>query len=44
MLCLGARVVGEKLAESVVEAFLDAAFTGEERHRRRLEKLKALEA
>lgn len=44
VLCLGSRVVGEKLAESVVEAFLAASFTGEDRHRRRLEKVKALES
>jgi len=44
VLCLGSRVIGEKLAEAVVEAFVDAAFTGEERHRRRLDKVKALEA
>lgn len=44
VLCLGSRVVGEKLAESVVDAFLSAAFTGEDRHRRRLEKVKALES
>lgn len=43
VLCLGARVVGEKLAESVVREFLAAEFTGEERHRRRLEKIRALE-
>jgi RpiB/LacA/LacB family sugar-phosphate isomerase len=44
VLCLGSRVVGEKLAETVVEAFLAATFTGEERHRRRLEKIRALES
>jgi RpiB/LacA/LacB family sugar-phosphate isomerase len=44
VLCLGSRVVGEKLAESVVDAFLSASFTGEDRHRRRLEKVKALES
>lgn len=43
VLCLGSRVVGEKLAESVVAEFLDAEFTGEERHRRRLDKIRALE-
>lgn len=43
VLCLGSRVVGEKLAEAVVAAFLDAGFTGEERHRRRLDKIRALE-
>jgi RpiB/LacA/LacB family sugar-phosphate isomerase len=44
VLCLGSRVVGEKLAESVVDAFLSANFTGEDRHRRRLDKVKALES
>lgn len=44
VLCLGSRVMGEKLAESVVEAFLSASFTGEDRHRRRLEKIRALES
>ena len=43
LLCLGSRVIGEKLAEAVVTAFLGASFTGEERHRRRLEKIRALE-
>lgn len=44
VLCLGSRVVGEKLAETVVTEFLDARFTGDDRHRRRLEKVKALES
>ncbi|CAN5839171.1 ribose 5-phosphate isomerase B [soil metagenome] len=44
VLCLGSRVIGEKLAEAVVAAFVDAAFSGEERHRRRLEKIKSLES
>src|SRR5690606_21068665 len=44
VLCLGSRVVGEKLAEAVVREFIEAEFTGEERHRRRLEKIKALES
>lgn len=44
VLCLGSRVIGEMLAEAVVESFLGASFTGEERHRRRLEKVKALES
>ena len=43
LLCLGSRVIGTMLAEAVVEAFLGASFTGEERHRRRLEKVRALE-
>ncbi len=44
VLCLGARVVGEELAGEVARAFSAAAFSGEERHRRRLEKLLAMEA
>ncbi|MGA7271482.1 MAG: ribose 5-phosphate isomerase B [Acidimicrobiia bacterium] len=43
VLCLGSRVVGELLAEAVVESFLNAKFSGEERHVRRLEKVQALE-
>jgi ribose 5-phosphate isomerase B len=44
VLCLGARVIGAALAIEVVRAFVNASFSGEERHRRRLEKLKAIEA
>ncbi len=44
VLVLGARVVGRALAEELVRAYLPARFTGEERHRRRLEKVNALEA
>src|SRR5919201_222377 len=44
VLALGARVVGEALALELVDAFLDARFTGEERHARRLAKLRAIEA
>ena len=43
VLCLGARVVGPALAADVIRAFLDAAFTGEERHLRRLGKIAAIE-
>jgi len=43
VLCLGARVIGEELAKELVSAFLAASFTGEERHRRRLDKIKAME-
>ncbi len=43
VLVLGSRVVGVKLAEDLVKAFLGAQFTGEERHVRRLAKVKALE-
>jgi ribose 5-phosphate isomerase B len=44
VLALGARVVGEALALELVEAFLDARFSGEERHERRLGKLRQIEA
>lgn len=43
VLCLGARVIGPELAREIVLAFLSAQFTGEERHRRRLEKIIAIE-
>jgi ribose 5-phosphate isomerase B len=44
VLCLAARVTGEELALEIVRAFVAARFTGEERHRRRLEKIKEIEA
>ena len=44
VLCLGARVIGTELARELLTAFLAARFTGEERHVRRLGKLKAIEA
>ena len=43
IICLGGRVVGNELAWEIVEAFLGAAFSGAERHRRRLAKVAALE-
>ena len=43
VLCLGARVTGVELALEIVRAFVAARFTGEERHRRRLAKIQALE-
>jgi ribose 5-phosphate isomerase B len=43
VLCLGARVVGPALAAEIVAAFSLAEFTGEERHVRRLGKIKAIE-
>ena len=43
VLCLGARVVGVELALDIVRAFVSATFTGEERHRRRLAKIEAME-
>jgi RpiB/LacA/LacB family sugar-phosphate isomerase len=43
VLCLGARVVGDALAMELVQAFLRARFKGEERLRRRLEKVSEME-
>ena len=43
VLALGSRVVGIELASEVVRAFVAAAFTGEERHLRRVNKIAALE-
>lgn len=44
VLVLGGRIVGVELAKELVSAFLGAQFTGEERHVRRVNKIKALEA
>lgn len=44
VLALGARVVGDELAREIVLAFLGARPSGEERHRRRIAKTRALEA
>jgi ribose 5-phosphate isomerase B len=43
VLCLGARVIGEELAVELLRDFVAARFSGAERHRRRLEKIAALE-
>ena len=43
VLCLGARVIGSALATEIVEAFLGATFSGEQRHQRRLDKILAIE-
>jgi ribose 5-phosphate isomerase B len=43
VLALGARVVGPALLADLVETFLRARFSGEDRHRRRLAKVTALE-
>jgi ribose 5-phosphate isomerase B len=44
VLVLGSRVIGVALAQDLVKSFLGAKFTNEERHVRRLAKVKALEA
>ena len=43
VLVLGSRIIGVKLAEDLVKAFLGAQFTNEERHKRRLAKIAVLE-
>ena len=43
VLVLGERVIGVELAKELVHAFLNAVFSGEERHTRRLQKIKLLE-
>ena len=43
VLVLGGRIVGPALALELVRAFVAARFSGEERHVRRLGKVKALE-
>jgi ribose 5-phosphate isomerase B len=43
VLCLGARVIGPQLAAEIVRSYAAASFSGEERHRRRLEQIAALE-
>ncbi len=44
VLVLGSRIIGVKLAEDLVKAFLAAKFTNEDRHVRRLAKVRALES
>jgi RpiB/LacA/LacB family sugar-phosphate isomerase len=44
ILVLGSRIIGVKLAEDLVKAYLAAKFTNEDRHIRRLAKIKALES
>ena len=43
VLALGARIIGSELTVELVQAFLGASFTGEERHIRRLSKVSNLE-
>ncbi|MGD8495784.1 MAG: ribose 5-phosphate isomerase B [Gemmatimonadales bacterium] len=43
VLCLGERIIGIALAREIVDTFLAARFSDAERHRRRLDKLEAVE-
>ena len=39
VLCLGGRIIGIELAKEIVKTYLEAEFSGEERHQRRLSKI-----
>jgi len=43
IICLGVPVVGYALAWEMIQTFLAARFPGEERHQRRLTKVRTLE-
>jgi ribose 5-phosphate isomerase B len=44
VICLGGHVVGNAVAWELVRTFLQARFSGAERHRRRLAKVASLES
>ena len=44
VLCLGSRVIGASLARTLVDAYLGAIFSGDERHVKRVGKIAAIEA
>jgi RpiB/LacA/LacB family sugar-phosphate isomerase len=44
VLVMGGRVIGESVALDLVRAFLESKYSGEARHQRRLEKVKAIES
>ncbi|HBB66025.1 MAG: ribose 5-phosphate isomerase B [Elusimicrobia bacterium GWA2_56_46] len=43
ILCLGARVIGTELAREITDAFVNAVFSNEARHVRRLDKIRSFE-
>ena len=43
VLALGARLTGPELAAEIIRVFLNTEFSGEERHRRRLNKIREAE-
>lgn len=43
IICLGARVINERMALKLINVFLAAEFSGKARHKRRIEKIKKLE-
>jgi ribose 5-phosphate isomerase B len=44
VIVLGARITGTAVAEEIIESYLKAEFSGDERHVRRLNKVKKIEA
>ena len=44
VLCIGQRVIGIELAREIIHTFLGAIFSNEERHARRLNKVKSIES
>ena len=43
MMAVGAGVVGENLAQEIVDTWIGTEFSGDERHQRRIDKVMALE-
>jgi ribose 5-phosphate isomerase B len=43
VLCIGARIIGVELAKEIVKAYVNAKFSQEERHLRRVKKIHELE-
>ena len=43
VVCLGARVIGSELAADILRTYVVQSFSGEERHRRRLAKIREIE-
>jgi ribose 5-phosphate isomerase B len=43
VLCIGGRIIGPELAFEIIAAFLNAHYTPQERHARRLDKVLAIE-
>ena len=43
VLCVGSRIIGQSVAEEIVDAFVGAQISGEERHARRFGKVQAIE-
>ena len=41
VLALGGGIIGENLALEIVDVFLDTPFSGEERHRRRIDQIES---